>query len=235
MATTVLAINEGLVLVNKPRACTSFDIVRDLRRLLNVKKVGHTGTLDPFATGLLVMLVGRKYTRLSDQYLNCDKEYIATVQLGITTDSYDCDGKTLSESDLIPSHEELEAALSTFQGTSLQTPPMFSAKKINGKKLYQLAREGIEVERKPVEVTIQAEILEYTYPYVKVHVQCSKGTYIRSIAHDLGQHLACGAILSALERTRCGPFHLSNAIDGLLLKDSSLDLSPWFITDAGIQ
>lgn len=223
---------KGILLVNKPRGCTSFSLVAAARKRLGVKKIGHAGTLDPFATGLVVLLVGREYTRLSDQFLTCDKEYIGRVHLGVTTDSYDSDGKQLSTSDFVPSEAEVRQALESFQGTVLQVPPMFSAKKVQGKKLYELARKGQEVERKPVAVEMKTQLLAYCYPYVDIRVQCSKGTYIRSIAHDLGQLLGCGGHLSELQRLRSGDFHLHNSVDGTLLQKDGEDISPYLIQSA---
>lgn len=221
----------GILLVNKPKNKTSFSLVGALRRLLKVKKIGHAGTLDPFATGVMVLLVGKQYTKLSDKFLAADKEYLATVHLGIETDSYDCDGKLIAENPSIPSEEELNKALEKFQGEVEQTPPMFSAKKIKGKKLYELARQGISIERQPVKVHLTTKLLHYDYPFVELEVKCSKGTYIRSIAHDLGKLLGCGAHLSALQRTRSGAFHLKDCIDGAILytspktADTSQDIS----------
>lgn len=208
---------EGLLLVDKPIGKTSFSLVSALRRKLKVKTIGHAGTLDPFATGLMVMLIGRKFTRLSNSFLDQDKEYIAEVKLGITTDSFDCDGEITSQSDIIPSLNEIAYALEKFQGTIEQIPPMFSAKKVGGKKLYELARKGKTIEREPRLVTLKTEFLNYTYPYLTLRINCSKGTYIRTIADDLGQLLKCGAHLSALRRTRSGQFYLENALDGNIL------------------
>lgn len=214
----------GILLVNKPKNKTSFALVGALRRLFKVKKIGHSGTLDPFATGVMVMLVGKQYTKLSDRFLGADKEYLTTVHLGIETDSYDCDGKILKENDKIPTKEELEEVLKNFQGETLQTPPMFSAKKKDGKKLYELARKGISIEREPVKVTMTTELIRYEYPYIELRVNCSKGTYIRSIAHDLGKLLGCGAHLCALQRVRSGNFHLNNCLDGTILDTPDCDI-----------
>jgi len=217
----------GILLVNKPKSWSSFSLVRRLRRLLNVKKIGHAGTLDPFATGVMVMLVGREYTRLSDKFLNADKEYRAVVRLGIETDSFDCDGKVVAESEVIPSHDAVEEAIAAFQGEIEQLPPMFSAKKVNGKKLYDLARENKTVERKPVNVRVKTELLKYCYPYLEIRVNCSKGTYIRAIAHDMGKILGCGAHLTELTRTRSGNFKLEECIDGESLEGlNASDLKP---------
>ncbi len=216
---------QGILLINKPKGKTSFSLVRELRKLLNVKKIGHAGTLDPFATGVMVMLIGRDYTRLSDRFLLSDKEYVAQVHLGIVTDTYDCEGQILSRSEKVPSIEDIQQALTFFQGEIEQIPPMFSAKKKQGKKLYELARQGIEIEREPVKINVQTELLSFTYPYLELRVKCSKGTYIRSLAYDLGQKLGCGAHLSNLTRTRSGNFLLENCIDGTQLQEPALNLA----------
>lgn len=215
----------GILLVNKPKNKTSFSLVSALRRLLKVKKIGHAGTLDPFATGVMVMLIGKAYTKLSDQFLGADKEYLATVRLGIETDSYDCDGQIVGQKDFIPTVEKLNDALHSFQGNITQTPPMFSAKKKNGKKLYELARKGVTVDREAVNIYVETELLSYEYPFVKLKIKCSKGTYIRSIAYDLGRALGCGAHLSDLQRTRSGSFLLENCIDGTLLNQPDCDIT----------
>jgi tRNA pseudouridine55 synthase len=213
---------EGILLVDKPRGKTSFAIIAALRKILSVQKIGHCGTLDPFATGLLVVLIGRNYTKLSDTFLGHDKTYLAELYLGKETNTYDCDGEVVSSSALVPTLDELKSCLTRFQGKVLQVPPMFSAKKIDGRKLYELARKGIEVERQPVEVTLACELLDYSYPYARIKVSCSKGTYIRSIAQDLGQRLGCFAHLSSLSRIQSGSFSLDNAIDGASLFDLAI-------------
>lgn len=209
----------GILLVNKPKGKTSFHLVAMLRRLLGVKTIGHAGTLDPFATGVMILLIGKACTRLSSKFLSQDKEYVANLRLGVRTDSYDCDGTVIETSDLIPTEEAVLAAVSKFQGTMLQTPPMFSAKKVGGKKLYELARQGISIEREAKEVHLQTTFLHYEYPYLSLKIACSKGTYIRSIAEDMGQLLGCGAHLEDLTRTRSGPFTLQECIDGTTLSD----------------
>ena len=209
--------NNGILFVNKPKDKTSFSLVSALRRILKTKKIGHAGTLDPFATGVMILLIGREYTRLSDNFLACGKEYVATLRLGIETDTYDCEGKVTAESGHIPSEAELAEALGAFQGDVMQVPPMYSAKKVNGKKLYELARRGVEIERKPVQVNLKTHLLRYEYPYVDLHIECSKGTYIRSVAHDLGAKLKCGAHLQRLQRTKSGNVALDACLDGGLL------------------
>lgn len=207
--------------MDKPRGKTSFSLVAALRRILGVKKIGHAGTLDPFATGVMVMLIGRDYTKLSDQLLSADKEYTACMHLGKATDTYDCDGEVISESPHIPTAQEIMQALPSFQGEIEQVPPMFSAKKINGQKLYDLARQGKTVERAPVKVKVDMQVLEYNYPLLHIHVTCTKGTYIRSLAHDLGVKLGCGAHLTTLRRTRSGQFSIDNCVDGSSLGDKA--------------
>ncbi|MFY7842713.1 MAG: tRNA pseudouridine(55) synthase TruB [Rhabdochlamydiaceae bacterium] len=203
---------EGFLLVDKPIQKTSFYLVAVLRKISGVKKVGHAGTLDPFATGLMILLIGKNYTKLSNQFLNFDKQYITTLHLGITTDSYDVDGRVISSSDLIPSLKEIEDKVALFQGEIDQIPPMFSAKKVDGKRLYELARQGKEIERKSVKVQIEVKIVSYQYPELVLDIKCSKGTYIRSIGHDLGKLLGTGAHLKDLRRTRIGPYDASDAV-----------------------
>jgi tRNA pseudouridine55 synthase len=204
--------SEGILLIDKPLGRTSFFAVHVIRKKTGQKKVGHAGTLDPFATGLLVLLLGKSWTKRAGDFLHHDKEYEAVFSLGKATDTYDCEGKTTRESPYVPSKDELEEVLRFFQGDYDQTPPMFSAKKIDGTRLYELARKGIEVERKRVRVSITTTLLSYTYPYVSLHIQGSKGTYIRSIAHDLGERLGCYAHVSSLRRVRSGPFYLEQAL-----------------------
>lgn len=213
----------GILLVDKPRGKTAFSLVAALRKRLGVKTIGHAGTLDPFATGVMVMLVGRKYTRMSDSFLCQDKEYITEVRLGLTTDTYDCDGDIQTTSDLIPTQKAMAEALQRFQGEIEQIPPMFSAKKVGGKKLYELARKGQVIERTPIKIKLQTTLISYNYPYAVLQIQCSKGTYVRSVAHDLGQLLGCGAHLTSLRRLRSGAFRLEDCIDGTLLDSPTFD------------
>lgn len=218
---------EGILLVNKPQGKTSFGLIRQLRRLTGVRKIGHAGTLDPFATGVMVLLIGKEYTTLSNQLLCADKEYLAEVSLGVSTDTYDCDGKVVARSKRIPLAEELCEALQRFQGEIDQIPPMFSAKKVQGRKLYSLARMGESIERPAVRVRVETELLQYDYPKLHIRVACSKGTYIRSIAHELGELLGCGAHLSQLQRIRSGSFCLEECIDGTLLELPAYDVTPF--------
>lgn len=220
---------EGILLVDKSKGHSSFKLVAMLRKRLGVKKIGHAGTLDPFATGVMVMLIGRRYTRLSDQFLCNDKEYIAEVHLGTTTDTYDSEGVIIAQSPIVPTLEEIQHALKAFQGEIEQVPPMYSAKKIQGKKLYELARKGIEVERKAVKVALETTLIRYEYPLLELKVMCSKGTYIRSIAYDLGLKLGCGAHLSNLRRTRSGKFCIQDCISEADIFSPSVDLQAQFV------
>jgi tRNA pseudouridine55 synthase len=226
-STEATALMEGLLLVDKPQGRTSFSLIRALRKLTGIRKIGHAGTLDPFATGVMVMLIGRDYTRLSDKLLLQDKEYLAEVSLGVSTDTYDCDGKVVARSKKIPSPEQIEKALRYFQGQIEQVPPMFSAKKVGGKKLYELARKGEEIERAPAIVHVDTTLLTYEYPHLSIRIACSKGTYIRSIAHELGQRLGCGAHLSQLKRTRSGRFLIEDCLDGNFLDAADFDITPY--------
>lgn len=219
--------NEGILLVDKEKGKTAFFLVKILRKLTGIQKIGHAGILDPFATGVMVMLIGRPYTKISDRFLNDSKEYIATIKLGEATNTFDCDGESAHQSDVIPTLSAIEDALTYFQGTIDQVPPMFSAKKVGGQKLYHLARQGIEIERKPVKVHLETTLLDYTYPELKIKVGCSKGTYIRSIANDLGEKLGCYGHLTTLTRTQSGPFHLKDCIDAKSLYEPSFSYIPY--------
>lgn len=219
----------GILLVDKNQGSTSFRLVSLLRKRTGIKKIGHAGTLDPFATGVMVMLIGREFTKQSDQFLNCDKQYRTTLHLGVTTDSYDIDGKIVNSNDTVPSLEEVQNAVAQFQGDIQQTPPMFSAKKVNGQKLYDLARKGITIERKALNVHIQIQILSYIYPKLELLVDCSKGTYIRSLGHDIGQVLGCGAHLSSLQRTRSGDHKISECISEENILDPHFDLKEHYV------
>jgi len=218
---------EGILLVNKPHGRMSFSLIRALRKLTGIQKIGHAGTLDPFATGVMVLLIGKNYTRLSDSFLTGDKEYLAEVHLGVTTDTYDSEGKVMARSKKVPSFEEVQKSLTQFQGEIEQIPPMYSAKKVKGEKLYDLARQGITIERAPAKLRVMAQFLSLDYPHLTLRITCSKGTYVRSIAHEIGAILGCGAHLSQLQRTRSGDFHLKDCIDGTLLDDPQFDISPY--------
>ncbi|MBO5384708.1 tRNA pseudouridine(55) synthase TruB [bacterium] len=203
----------GFLNVYKPKGMTSHDVVGRLRRVTKIKQIGHTGTLDPFATGVLPICIG-KSTRLIE-YLEDDKEYLATVQFGKNTDTYDLDGEVVATFDKKVSEVEVRLGLKSFEGEISQMPPIYSAIKVNGKKLYDYARAGQEVEIKPRTVFIsKIELVEFNQEKqeAKLLVACSKGTYIRSIAYDLGKNLGCGAYLSALERTKAGLFNIENTV-----------------------
>lgn len=209
----------GFINVNKPSGMTSHYVVSFLRRNLKIKKIGHTGTLDPMANGVLPIAVGDA-TRLI-QYLSDDKEYVATVKFGVSTDTYDKEGEIVSTSDKIVEQAELEVALNQFRGEILQKPPIYSALKKNGKKLYEYAREGKEVEIEARKVTIEKlDLLSLENNIAKLRVKCSKGTYIRSIAHDLGEVLGCGAHLIGLTRTIAGDFKIENSIELSTIENS---------------
>jgi tRNA pseudouridine55 synthase len=222
--------NSGILLVDKEVGSTSFRLVSLLRRITKLEKIGHAGTLDPFATGVMVMLVGREFTKRSDEFLSSDKQYRACLRLGIETDSYDCDGAVVAESGVVPGLFELESAIQAFRGEINQIPPMFSAKKMGGQKLCDLARRGITIDRPAVKVALQTTLLRYEYPHLEIEVSCSKGTYIRSVAHDLGQMLGCGAHLISLTRLKSGPFLLADCIPQHLLKNPEFDISPYLKT-----
>ena len=190
----------GIINVYKESGFTSFDVVAKLRGILKQKKIGHTGTLDPDAEGVLVVCLG-KATRLCDILTDKDKSYTATLLLGRTTDTEDSSGKLLTENDVNVTEEEVTNAIRSFVGEYDQIPPMYSAIKVNGKKLYELAREGIEIERTPRRVAIhKIDIISMELPYVTFRVSCGKGTYIRSLCRDIGEKLGCGGIMDKLVR-----------------------------------
>ena len=203
-----------------------------MRKRLGVKKIGHAGTLDPFATGVMVMLIGRRYTRLSDHFLCNDKEYLAEVCLGITTDTYDSEGTIMAQSSHVPTFENILEALKQFQGEILQIPPMYSAKKIQGKKLYELARAGQEVERAAVKIHLQTQLIAYEYPILKLKISCSKGTYIRSVGHELGIILGSGAHLTNLRRIRSGKFNIENCVNESQLYDPLFNFQDRFLVES---
>ena len=202
----------GILPVDKPATWTSFDVVNFVRSRFNVPKVGHCGTLDPAATGLLLLVLG-KFTSLSGKLSGVDKQYTGTLTLGVETDSGDLDGKVIARSETLPGEEEIKAVFNSFKGRSMQMPPMFSAVKVGGKKLYELARQGVEVEREAREIEItRLDIDRIALPDVDFTVDCSKGTYIRTLCTDIGAKLGCGGILSALRRTRCGRFSINDSV-----------------------
>lgn len=216
---------EGILPVNKSKNKTSFSLVYELRKKTKIQKIGHGGTLDFFADGVMVMFLGRAFTRFSSFLLQGDKEYLARIFLGSSSDTFDCVGKIQIKSSYIPSKEEILEHLKKYQGKISQIPPMYSAKKVNGQKLLHLARKGKEIERKPCLIELKTTLLSYSYPFLDIHVACSKGTYIRSIANDLGEDLKTGAYLFSLTRLRAGPFELKDCIDQNVLQDDSFNLS----------
>lgn len=200
-----------ILLIDKPKGITSFDVIRCLRTKLGVRKMGHAGTLDPLATGLIIVGVGDA-TKQLQQYMNLPKCYEVVIEFGKTSSTYDADGEILEGKLRNVSRNEFETALKKFIGETAQTPPAFSAIRIKGKRAYDLARKGLKVDMKPRQVIIEKiEILDWNWPLVALRVVCSKGTYIRSIAHDLGQELGCGGYVKELRRTAIGEFRVENA------------------------
>ena len=214
---------DGAILVDKPSGPTSHDVVDAIRRKFDIKKVGHCGTLDPNATGLLIIVLGRG-TKLSERLMGDDKVYEGTIKLGETTDSHDSDGEQTGSLPVMPKTlDHLNEEAATFIGDQMQMPPMVSAIKKNGVPLYKLARKGIEVEREPRLIHIyNFRFTEYAAPLGKFRVACTKGTYIRSLANDLGQKLGCGAHLTTLRRSASGKFDVADA----MTLDAVLQLSP---------
>ena len=202
----------GILLVDKPMGMTSHDVVDRIRRASGIRRIGHTGTLDPSATGLLILCLG-KATRLSEHLTGLDKTYQGTMRLGIITDSYDLDGKVLEEREVRPvTAEEIQAHCNEFLGEVEQLPPMVSAVKVGGQRLYKAARKGQEIERQPRTVTIhEFAVLNCAPPDVEVRVSCSSGTYVRSLCHEVGLRLGCGAALASLRRTWVGRYHVEAA------------------------
>jgi tRNA pseudouridine55 synthase len=204
---------DGILNINKPRGRTSFNIVARIRRLSGEKRVGHAGTLDPDAIGVLPVCLGQG-TRVIEFLINTTKTYRARIEFGKATDTYDGSGRITYQGDISDiNRRRLEAALEAFRGRIEQTPPMYSAVKHQGQPLYKLARAGITVERKKRTAVIhRLELISWRQLVATVEVECGKGTYIRSLAHDLGAHLGCGAFLKSLARTRCGIFDIDDAI-----------------------
>ncbi|MDH4028393.1 MAG: tRNA pseudouridine(55) synthase TruB [Nitrospirota bacterium] len=236
-----------IISINKPKGISSQDAVTKVKKILRVKKAGHAGTLDPMATGLLIVCVNRA-TRLASYFSGLDKEYRAVMKLGEATDTQDACGRVISRSDRVEVEEGLiRETLRSFEGRTLQQPPMFSALKHKGKSLYTYARQGIEIERQQREVNIRRiELLDISLPHVSFKAACSKGTYIRTLCHDIGQKLGTGAHLSALERTAVGTFSIGNSLTfeelisvsrgdhaekGIYTMDEALSWLPEFILD----
>ncbi len=205
---------EGILLIDKDAGCTSHDVVNKVRRILKIRSVGHAGTLDPLATGLLVILVGRA-TKVSQYLMSLDKVYDGEMKLGVETNSQDSEGEVVSELPVPESVNEayMREQMASFLGDQYQTPPMFSAKKLNGIPLYKLARQGQEVQREPRFINISKfELLEWNKHAAKFRLACSKGTYVRTVCHDLGKKIGCGAHMTQLRRISSDKFNVENAI-----------------------
>ncbi|HOY10392.1 MAG TPA: tRNA pseudouridine(55) synthase TruB [Candidatus Omnitrophota bacterium] len=203
----------GIIVVNKPSGMTSHDVVSRVRRILKMKRVGHAGTLDPLATGVLIILLGR-CTKLFKEFEAYDKGYKASMILGTKTTTADIEGKILKQIgyDQV-TREQFENIMKGFRGNIVQVPPMVSAIKVNGKRLYELARKGIEVKREPRAITIRdLQLVDFSPPRVTFHVECSKGTYVRQLAEDMAERLNNIACISEIERTRVGPFRIDEAV-----------------------
>ena len=217
----------GAFLIDKPVGASSFYMVRKVRNALGMKKVGHAGTLDPFATGLLIICAGRPATKLISQIQDGEKEYLATLRLGIETTTLDPEGEVTAECPVGSlSEASIEGALQKFRGEQQQIPPIYSALKHKGKPLYHYARKGVEIIKPPRTVQIEqlerietAGIITDKSPYLHIRVVCSKGTYIRTLGADIGRELGCGAYLTALRRVRSGCFHVDNSVDGSKLQE----------------
>ena len=217
-------MDNNFLLIDKPKEWTSHDVVAYIRnRVKKVglpaearkAKVGHAGTLDPFATGLLIVGIGREATKRLDEFKALPKTYVATLKLGATSDTQDSAGEIKTEQQnnrTTPPESEVKSVLQSFIGKQEQIPPMYSAKKVGGKKLYDLARQGIEIKRQPNEIEIyDIKLSDYNYPDLKIEVDCSTGTYIRTLAHDIGKKLGCGAYCDELRRTRIGDYDVGDA------------------------
>src|SRR3954463_9072731 len=204
---------DGILLVDKPGDHTSHDVVARLRGKLKMKRVGHAGTLDPMATGLLIILVG-KATSASQYLISLDKEYEGTIELGKVTDTQDADGEVMETRPVPPLTEaDVLAAIKTFLGDQYQTPPMYSAIKINGVPLYKSARKGEDIAREPRFIRVSSwDVTRFASPKIDFRLRCTKGTYVRTLAHDLGQKLGCGAHLAGLRRTATDKFNVSQAL-----------------------
>lgn len=202
---------EGMIVVNKPKGITSFDVIRKLKKILKNKKIGHTGTLDPLATGVMLVCVG-KATKLASDLEAKDKIYIADFDIGYATDTYDIEGKKIAENIIEVSKENLKQSIKKFIGNIKQVPPMYSAVKIDGNKLYHLARKGIEIERPERDVTIEyINLLDFKDNKVKIETKVSKGCYIRSLIYDIGQDLGTYATMTVLQRKQVGDYSLENS------------------------
>ncbi|MDD4689219.1 MAG: tRNA pseudouridine(55) synthase TruB [Eubacteriales bacterium] len=202
----------GIINVYKPLGISSHGVVSRVRHILNMKRVGHTGTLDPMAEGVLPICVGQG-TKASDMLTDSDKQYRAVLRLGVTTDSQDMQGAIIEEREVNCTEDQIRAVVGGFIGEISQIPPMYSAIKVDGKKLYELARKGIEIERSPRQITIKNIVVEeVNLPFVTLLVDCSKGTYIRTLCHDIGERLGTGGAMDSLVRTKAGGFSIEDAI-----------------------
>ncbi|MBP9718373.1 tRNA pseudouridine(55) synthase TruB [Candidatus Gracilibacteria bacterium] len=200
-----------ILYIDKPSGMTSFDVIRQLRKRLNIRKMGHAGTLDPLATGLLIIAV-EKDTKRINEFMNLDKEYEVMMELGKISDSYDADGELTEVSKKIISREEIEVVIKEFIGTISQVPPAYSAIKVKGVRAYDRARAGEAVVLEPRQVRIDAiDIVQFDFPFVALRVRCAKGTYVRSLVHDIGQKLEVGAYVKSLRRTAIGPHRVETA------------------------
>jgi len=217
---------EGIIIVNKPSGMTSHDVVLRVRRVLGIRRVGHAGTLDPLATGILIILIG-KATKLFSRFESFDKGYRATLLLGTRTRSADIQGDVLRREPYEKiTRDQVESALQRFVGEIDQLPPMVSAVKVKGRRLYELARQGLEVERKARRIRInRLDLATFELPHIQISLECSKGTYVRQIAEDLGEALGCGACITQIERFKVGPFEMTQAVE--LNKLSEKDIRPW--------
>lgn len=235
---------DGILNIDKPSGMTSHDVVARIRSVADQRRVGHAGTLDPMATGVLLVCLGRA-TRMSEYLMDSRKVYQAQVYLGVTTSTYDAEGEVVATAPVTVAREDVEAALEDFRGEILQVPPMYSALKRGGEPLYRLARRGVTVERPPRPVSIyRLEMTAWEPPELTLELTCSRGTYVRSLAHDLGQALGCGAHLAGLIRRASGDFHLEEAAqlaavtperlpDLILPLDAALRERPALHLDAG--
>ncbi len=204
---------QGIFLINKPTGITSHNVIDRMRQVTGERTIGHAGTLDPLASGLMIVAIGKDFTTQLQKYVGLDKEYEAEVTLGQISTTQDAEGKLTQISTAQPAQEEIEQTLKSFVGRCEQLPPIFSAKKIKGKKSYELARAGKEVELKPQQIEIfNIKLLVYDYPKLKIQTEVSSGTYIRSLAHDIGQKLRTGAYLSGLIRTGVGDYKILQAV-----------------------
>lgn len=202
---------DGVLVIRKEKGYTSHDVVAKLRGILHTRKIGHTGTLDPDAEGVLPVVIG-KATKLVDFLTEKDKQYRTVLHLGIETDTQDISGKVLCTKEVLTGEEQVREAIQSFLGKQMQIPPMYSALKVNGKKLYELAREGKIIERDPRPVVFYSlDIQKIELPFVEIEVRCSKGTYIRTLCHDIGKKLGCGGCMESLVRTGSGKFTLEQA------------------------